>query len=707
MLAISRIFAIVMLAVCCAAPGAGAYTLQGTVQSGPSPGATLLRNAQVSLYQATDGSPSLLGQAQTDASGAFTVTSSISTPTGTVLYAIARGGDQTGEGTELASVFDPSTTSSVTINELTTVATAYALAQMASNGGFRGKPLPLSVATGMAANLVAPATGTASTVIRSAPNEYQTNTWGELGTLANILAHCVRNLENACGQLYALASASNAPTPTTTTLQAMLSIAHHPAAQVRGLFTLSVRTPVFVPPFQPALDWAMNGPDAQDELMRLDAFTVAVKVNATGAVDASGNEICPFGGPGNLVFDAKGYAWIAINTIQGQAVSARCQVVLKPNGQPADGSDGRPVSPLTGGGLLGQGFGVGIDNKGQVWSGNFGWGKVYPVNASGQSLGSVSAFTLGGTALSPSVGYTGCVFRVQGIVADRLGNIWIAGWGNDTVQVFTGGDPTSKVYYPADNTCQPVGSPPPTPQFGPFDVRIDNDNTGWVSGEVTSTVSRFVLANGRLTRQFSAQLGQNGHPKGLGIDQHGNAWVAVGSANAVSVVSPAGQVLGSFAGGGVLAPWGVAVDSRNNVWVANFGSKEQKDLKYRISELCGGDAGQCAAGQVLGSPMTAPTGYTLPSGGQQVLLHSGKPLYFPLQEPSYKPLMRMTAVQVDMAGNLWCINNWKPNTLVDILAEADNTPPARGNPGGDGIVIFVGLAAPVQPVPYSAPPVAP
>ena len=42
---------------------------------------------------------------------------------------------------------------------------------------------------------------------------------------------------------------------------------------------------------------------------------------------------------------------------------------------------------------------------------------------------------------------------------------------------------------------------------------------------------------------------------------------------------------------------------------------------------------------------------------------------------------RMTAVPVDMSGNLWATNNWK---LV----------PPLNNPGGDSIVIFVGLAGP-------------
>ena len=47
-------------------------------------------------------------------------------------------------------------------------------------------------------------------------------------------------------------------------------------------------------------------------------------------------------------------------------------------------------------------------------------------------------------------------------------------------------------------------------------------------------------------------------------------------------------------------------------------------------------------------------------------------------------MMRQTAVVIDQAGNIWSINKWKPDVVIDFGV----------NPGGDGIVIFVGLVAP-------------
>ena len=88
----------------------------------------------------------------------------------------------------------------------------------------------------------------------------------------------------------------------------------------------------------------------------------------------------------------------------------------------------------------------------------------------------------------------------------------------------------------------------------------------------------------------------------------------------------------------------------------------------------------------MGDPITPATGYTVPSAGSQVLLHNGEPLYGPNFPPAFDPMQRTTKTVIDSAGILWAVNNWKDDFSID------NTI----NPGGDGVVIFVGLAAPPQ-----------
>ena len=153
--------------------------------------------------------------------------------------------------------------------------------------------------------------------------------------------------------LFALTTSPGNPPPRTTS-EALANLAREPGLHVDAIFALTLLSDAYAP-----------------HLVAMpDAWTVAVKVNDTGS-DAKGLEV---GGPGNLAFDQRGYAWVTNNVVQGTPDSTDSVVVLKPNGQPADGRKGTPVSPLTGGGLLGTGFGVTVDPKGLAWFGNFGWG---------------------------------------------------------------------------------------------------------------------------------------------------------------------------------------------------------------------------------------------------------------------------------------------------------------------------------------------
>ena len=198
---------------------------------------------------------------------------------------------------------------------------------------------------------------------------------------------------------------------------------------------------------------------------------------------------------------------------------------------------------------------------------------------------------------------------------------------------------------------------------------------------------------------MTAAVGSGANPKGVAIDKAGNVFVASGRDDAVYAFDSNGVPLGTFTSrGGLAGPWGISTDSVGSLWVANFGGVTQVDQKYGLTHLCGAVQGSCPEGGRAGDPLTPSTGYTLPSGGAPVLLQSGDPLYGPGMPKVFKPLMRMTAAEIDAAGNVWVTNNWKPSGAVDT---------AGGNPGGDGIVVFVGIAAPVQPKLFNGPATAP
>lgn len=635
-----------LVAVSCLALPANAASLHGIVQTGGTTTKLPLANIRVTLFEATTGQSTELERTTTDTSGHFIISSSQHSTPG--IFFINADID---EGVKFVAIVGPELPSTVTVNELTTVAASYSLAQFYERGLISGNSFGLRLAAGINDDIVTPATGESSPVLLSSPNADETNSLRSTRSLANLLAACVHN-SGVTATFLGLTTPPRGPAPRNTS-QALANLARYPGQNVQLIYLLTKLGDSYSPSLRQAPD----------------AWTVTVKVND------SGDDRFLFGGPGNLAFDSRGYAWITNNVRQGKTTSSRVLIVLKPNGTPADGSDGTPFSPVMGGGILGVGFGITIDPSGSVWVGNFGWGGVNP---SSPGHGSVSQISGSGLPISRPRGYQGGPLRAQGMAADAHGNIWIASFGNDSVYVFPNGHPKLSVGFPE------------YPGSQPFDIAIAADGSAWVTnsggllGQYPSSIAKFALVNGALQRQFLRFVGKS--LKGLSLDSKGNAWFASLGDDSVYGFRPDGSEIGQFNGGGIDSPWNVTVDGNDNLWVSNFGpTKPGSNFTVgRLSELAGMNPATRPPNSGVGDPISPATGYTVPSAGSQVLLHNGDPLYGPGRPPSYAAIMRQTSSVIDRAGNVWSINNWKPDFDIDALS----------NPGGDGIVIFVGLAAP-------------
>jgi hypothetical protein len=196
--------------------------------------------------------------------------------------------------------------------------------------------------------------------------------------------------------------------------------------------------------------------------------------------------------------------------------------------------------------------------------------------------------------------------------------------------------------------------------------------------------AKFALVDGKIERQFIVPVGNA--LKGIALDSLGNAWVASQGDSKVWGIRPDSSKIGGFNGGGTDSPWGVTADGEDNLWLVNFGPLKPGSnfTPGRLAKLCGDNPATRPKGKKVGEPISPDSGYTVLSAGSPVLLHNGDPLYGPDGPPSFTPMMRQTAATIDQAGNIWSLNNWKPNFNTD----------KTSNPGGDGVVIFVGLAPP-------------
>lgn len=609
---------------------------QGQVRSEAAP----VPFAHVTLYRAGDTAASgavALGSAMADADGQFEIRYMRVHDPEAVLYLIADGVEP---GTRLATVLGTAPlTKYVTINERTTVATANAMAQFIDGTTIGGHWPGLQNAARTLRNLVDLTTGDIGPVLGNQYNGTATSTMPAFNALSNLLVGAVRGL--TAQALFNLATPPGGEAPTDT-LQAAVNIAHFSWNNEAELFLLSLTQA----PYQPAL--------TQPPV----TWTLALKYVGNGM---------EFDGPGNAAIDERGDVWVVNNYVYREDISLpTCggREVIKLT---ATGED-FPGAPYPGhmAGVDGAGFGVTLGQDGSVWVGNFGFfGSTCPCELA-PLANSVSQLTALGAPISPPTGYTqGCISGAQGMATDLEGSIWIANNCNGTVTKYIGGDPDNHWVYGieadrllGDNECPMDGL------ARAFDVAVDSHNNGWFTDNENNAAIR-VSSDGVRNAYVSAADGISA-PMGIAVDSQDNAWVSNSAIvhvpcatcilgetfdygdltpdldNAsVAKIGADGQIIGTYNGGGLLIPWGIAVDGDDNVWVANFGG-------FRVSAFHGD----------TGAPI-APHGF-----------HSDA-------------LVRNTSVTIDPSGNVWLANNW-------------NTVPIQTNPGGDGMVVFIGIASPVK-----------
>jgi hypothetical protein len=359
-------------------------TFGGKVLAGTQP----IAGAAVQIYAAgTTGngsaSASLLTTAvTTDASGAFTIPASYYCPVaGSQLYVIARGGNvgtaAANSGIGLASVIGAcnqlTASSQFVINEVTTVATVWALAQFIASdtsvGASATNAQGFANAIATVANL---ANITAGTSPGAAFPANGASPAAKINTVANLLNVCTAApTSTPCDQLFTATTPSGGSAPDNT-FDAALNLVKNPGNNVTSLYAQSTTSSVFKPALTSApADWILF-------------------INYTGGGMDS---------PSALGVDATGNIWVA------SYFSSVAEFT----------STGSPVfaKGITSGGLL-QSYGLAIDGQSNVWVTN--QGSPSSVN---KSLGSVTVLNSAGQPVSGATGYSAGWVRLSSRCCDR------------------------------------------------------------------------------------------------------------------------------------------------------------------------------------------------------------------------------------------------------------------------------------------------
>ena len=499
------------------------FALKGSVYGGQQP----ISGAQITLWAAGTtgsygtGATSLLsgGYVTSGTNGSFSITGKYTCPTNSMAYLVASGGN-TGAGVNskavlisaLGSCSELSASSYITVNEVTSVATVYALAQFMTPGSTEIGTTSTNV-TGMnnafatVNNLVNIASGTAlSTTPAGNGTVPQTN----INTLANIMAACV-NTTGSGGVCSTLMSAATPPggTAPSDTLSAMLDIALNPGQNVTTLYDLTTALGAF----QPTLPGAPN-----DWTLSISYTGGGLNVGQFPAVDGSGN------------------IWVP-NAVDPGTLSEFSPV----------GAALSPAAGYTGGGLS-YPEAAAVDLTGDVWTANEG---AY----------SVSKFASNGTALSGSTGFTmaGMLYPYD-VAVDGSGNVFTSN-GNNTVTKFNSAG-TGQALFTGGGLDVP------------YAVAIDASENVWIANgdgppsTTADSISKFSNSGTPAASQAYTGGGLN-VPQSVAIDAGGNVWAGSTYYPLLSALSSTGTPL---SGSGYQTPdWvsDVAVDGSNTVWTAN------------------------------------------------------------------------------------------------------------------------------------------
>ena len=383
--------------------------IQGRTFGGQQP----VSGATIQLYQVgttgygTGATALITGTPVTsDANGAFTITGKYTACTsGSQIYITASGGNPgSGTNNSLALIAglglcDNLTTSTyININEVTTVATVWALAPF-MKGITVGAPATNQAGLAQAMADVAVLTNVATgTTPGAGLPAGATSPTSEINTLADILASCVNSTGAgdgaACDRLFANATSRTGVVPADT-VTAAINMATQPSKNVAPLFGLASSTAPFQPTLSALNDFTVgvtysvggfSGPSA----MAIDSSNNVWITNATGnSVTELSHAGLPLSGtagftagainaPSAIAIDAAGNAWIA-------NAGTSTVTELTPAGTNATGS------PFSGGGLSTPSS-IAIDSSSSVWLTNRG-------------TGTVTALSSRGVALSPTAGY--------------------------------------------------------------------------------------------------------------------------------------------------------------------------------------------------------------------------------------------------------------------------------------------------------------
>jgi hypothetical protein len=659
--------------------------LTGLVRGGQPP----VTGANIALFATGDtgynGTLKPLATAQTDSSGNFKVTTAIVCPTDptTQAYVVATGGNPgLASGTDNAAIFlvaalgpcsGLASVPSVVINEVTTVAAAYALSGFAPVGGAGmtesavtgGTALPgittsstntqgLTDGFANAANIVNAVTGEANATTVGGNGVVPV---GTIDALADILQSCVNTASPTSAGCMALFKNATPPAGSAivgpvNVFQGALDIAQFPGNNVAALFGLISAQPAFPATLTVAPnDWTI-GVSYTSSLL---ASPLGMEIDANDNVYVSGSTNADL-----IKFTAQGAGGTT-------------------NLLPTLSSASDNIREMA------------FDPSGNLW-----------LTDGGKTQDGPLEYTASG-ALVASNTYATSNQNSYAIAADKYGDLWMTSYKKSTCSGTTGGSACTLFEF-VDSQATPA-TYTDVYQFGTgqFEVKSPTDAGGarglavdsktgnvWLTDIVSGNLTLFqaTLASGAAANVTTAaaiiplgtsatnDVTNNYGSVAVAVDANSNAWAVVmggpaatGSAPTSAVpaalygVNSVGAVLSTANGltdnGNLITPSFLAIDGNNNIFIANTGASVATSAIVEYSPGSNENAGAFLSPNLGYSPGATFSGGAL-SGGT---------------------VYQDSDIAIDRSGAMW------------VMSTGSGVAPSLAN-----LVQILGVAAPTDPV---------
>ena len=345
--------------------------IHGQVLGGGAP----IAKSTVTLWEASAVAPKQLAQTKTNDDGRFEVRTK-GAHSDAILYLVANGGvpKASKAGTDnpvisLLAVVGSNPPESVTINELTTVASAFTNARFINGDAISGNPLGLKIAAGNVPNLVDPVTGGWGKLLLDPLNSSMTTTMANLDTLGSLItaSFTVAN-DDWRARFYKAATPTGGATPKNT-LEAMAGIAREPWTDPKDLYAL----------FDEA--YPLPAPDGRRSSPFVPYLVYPPADFALSLAFSGGGDYAN----GRFMFDADGNLWCGMNWMPGSQSGVNKSTgggvgKFSPNGVALS----PPIFGFTGMGIDGVGWGTAV-TKDRVWISSFN-GKILVMDFNGKPV---------------------------------------------------------------------------------------------------------------------------------------------------------------------------------------------------------------------------------------------------------------------------------------------------------------------------------